>query len=187
MRGSFRFRSGRPALDLTATIVGRYREPVEQLAAPADLALWLAAAGVPRPPRTVTLAELRCARALREAIYRLAHAVLAGEALPARDARVVNAIAAHPPPEPWLGADGGLSWRARDPARAALAFLARDAIDLLTGPLAGRIGECAADDCSVLFVDTSRPGRRRWCAEDVCGNRQHVRAHRRRQRPGRER
>lgn len=186
MRESFRFRSGRPALDLTATVVGRYREPVDQLSAPADLARWLAAAGVPRPPRTVTAAELRRARDLREALYRLVHAVMAGRALPARDLRVVNAVAAHPPPEPRLGADGGLTWRAGEPARAALAFLARDAIDLLTGPFAGRIGECAADDCALLFVDTSRPGRRRWCAEEGCGNRQHVREHRRRRRSGPE-
>jgi hypothetical protein len=36
-----------------------------------------------------------------------------------------------------------------------LSTLARDAIDLFTGPLAGRIRRCAGVNCT-LFADTSR-------------------------------
>jgi predicted RNA-binding Zn ribbon-like protein len=179
----FRFRSGRVSLDLTATVVGRYREPVEQLAEPADLVRWFAVAGMAPAPRRVTAAELRLARGLREAIYAVAQATRSRAALPAGDLDTVNAIAAHPAPEPRLGADGTVAWHAGEPARAALAHIARDAIALLSGPLAERIGECAGEDCALLFVDTSRPGRRRWCADGACGNRQHVRDHRARQRP----
>jgi predicted RNA-binding Zn ribbon-like protein len=178
-----RFRSGRVSLDLTATVVGRYREPVEQLSEPSDLARWLAAAGIEPAPRHVTPADLRLARELREAIYALAQAARSRAALPAGALDTVNAIAAHPPPEPRLGGDGRLAWHAGEPARAALAHIARDAIALLSGPLAQRIGECAGEDCALLFVDTSRPGRRRWCADGACGNRKHVRDHRARQRP----
>jgi predicted RNA-binding Zn ribbon-like protein len=49
--------------------------------------------------------------------------------------------------------------------------IARDAIDLVAGPHAERIRECAADDCSLIFVDLSRPGQRRWCSMERCGNR----------------
>jgi predicted RNA-binding Zn ribbon-like protein len=66
-------------------------------------------------------------------------------------------------------------------APAALATLARDAVDLFGGPLAGRIRVCSADDCGLLFVDTSRPGQRRWCSMERCGNRAKVREHRARQ------
>lgn len=34
-----------------------------------------------------------------------------------------------------------------------------------------RIRTCAADDCSLVFLDTSRAGRRRWCSMATCGTR----------------
>lgn len=55
--------------------------------------------------------------------------------------------------------------------RQALSTLVRDAIDLFSSPLAGRIRTCAAEDCGLLFVDTSRPGWRRWCSMERCGDR----------------
>jgi predicted RNA-binding Zn ribbon-like protein len=54
--------------------------------------------------------------------------------------------------------------------------MAREMIELLSGPLAERIRECASDDCPLVFVDTSRPGARRWCAMERCGNRHKLRA-----------
>lgn len=44
----------------------------------------------------------------------------------------------------------------------ALAHITREAIALVTGPLRGRVRECAAMDCQLLFVETSRPGGRQW-------------------------
>jgi predicted RNA-binding Zn ribbon-like protein len=55
-------------------------------------------------------------------------------------------------------------------AAQALSTLARDAIDLFTGPLADRIRQCNGRRCSLLFVDASRPGKRRWCSMQRCGN-----------------
>jgi len=60
------------------------------------------------------------------------------------------------------------------------ATIACDALDLLCGPLAGRIRECSAPACALLFVDASRPGRRRWCSTEACGNRVRTKAYRRR-------
>ena len=34
-----------------------------------------------------------------------------------------------------------------------------------------RVRECAGPECRALFLDTSRPGSRRWCSMDFCGNR----------------
>lgn len=42
-----------------------------------------------------------------------------------------------------------------------------------------RLCVCAAHDCDVAFVDTSRNGRRRFCSRS-CANRAHVQAHRQR-------
>ncbi|MGW6895657.1 CGNR zinc finger domain-containing protein [Streptomyces sp. NBC_01718] len=44
--------------------------------------------------------------------------------------------------------------------------------------------EYGAHDCQLLFVGTPRPGRRRRCAMERCGNRHKARAHRARHREG---
>lgn len=178
----FRFRAGRLSLDLCSTLLWRYRAPCELLRAPADLARWLNEAGVRPAPATVSDEALHTARMLREAIYALVHDRLAGRTLAQAHVATVNAVAAHPDPVPCITAGGALTWSASDPESAALSSVARDAIELLTGPSAARLGECAAPDCAFLFLDTSRAGRRLWCAMNRCGNRQHVREHRRRQR-----
>jgi predicted RNA-binding Zn ribbon-like protein len=41
---------------------------------------------------------------------------------------------------------------------------------------AGRIRQCAAHNCYLTFLDTSRPDSRRWCSMERCGNRAKVRA-----------
>lgn len=77
-----------------------------------------------------------------------------------------------------------MDWAPAEPLSAALSTIARDAIDLISGVNADRIRECAAPDCAFLFLDTSRPGTRRWCAMNRCGNREHVRRHRSRKPAG---
>ncbi|HKY67354.1 MAG TPA: CGNR zinc finger domain-containing protein, partial [Acidimicrobiales bacterium] len=78
---------------------------------------------------------------------------------------------------PELGADGTTAgWATPVRATQALSTLARETVELLSGPLSGRIRECASDDCPLVFVDSSRPGARRWCAMERCGNRHKLRA-----------
>jgi predicted RNA-binding Zn ribbon-like protein len=43
---------------------------------------------------------------------------------------------------------------------------------------ARHIRVCAAENCGLLLVDTSRPRRRRWCSMEHCGNRAKIRTHR---------
>jgi predicted RNA-binding Zn ribbon-like protein len=48
-----------------------------------------------------------------------------------------------------------------------------------------RVRRCAGATCVLLFHDTSKTGRRRWCDMAACGNRAKSAAHHaRRQRPG---
>lgn len=99
----------------------------------------------------------------------------------------VNAVARPAPPAPRAvrASDGSLA-RALDvaPERdALLSAVARDAVDLLTDPVArGRLRQCAGGRCPRIYLDTSRGGRRRWCSSEVCGNRERVARHRRRTR-----
>ena len=69
-----------------------------------------------------------------------------------------------------------------DPCHAALTELARGAIELVAGPELPRIRDCADPSCSLMFIDHSPPGRRRWCSMERCGNRAKTKSYRRRSR-----
>lgn len=179
-RDGFKFRSGRLALDLAATLAGRLKpEPKDLLATPRDLGRWFVAAGLAKSNPHPSEGDLAAARALREALYRLAQACLRGEPYPAKDRALVNRWAAEPPPAPQLGAQG-LTWTGGGTG-ALLAAVARDGVELFGGPLAPRVRRCEGETCALLFVDTSRSGRRRWCSMAACGNKEKVGAFRQRQ------
>jgi predicted RNA-binding Zn ribbon-like protein len=58
-----------------------------------------------------------------------------------------------------------------DPTAAQiLSNVSRDAIELFGTGLRARLRECRNPNCGLLFVDLSRPGKRRWCAMRRCGN-----------------
>lgn len=173
----FHWKSGRPCLDFVATVGERWRRSFERLLGPEDLARWLVESGMLEEPPRVSQRQLDSGRSLREAINRLARP---GVEPKAGDRLELNRWAARPPLAPQLTEQSTLAWASERPVEAALATIARDAIDLLSGPLAGRIRECAAQDCALLFVDSSRPGRRRWCAGEACGNRTRTKAYRQR-------
>jgi predicted RNA-binding Zn ribbon-like protein len=184
-REGFTFRSGRLALDFTATLAARLKaEPRERLGVPEDLVRWLAAAGLGPGQPAGSEAELLAARELREAIHHLAWACIRREPFPPADRSVVNHWAAEPLPVPQLSA-AGLAWTGQG-VRTGLAAVARDAVDLFGGELARRVRKCANPGCAILFVDTSRSGRRRWCSMAACGNKAKVSAFRRRRQDGPE-
>jgi predicted RNA-binding Zn ribbon-like protein len=184
--GSFRFDAGALCLDYAHSGgEGRYAV-FETLFQPADLAEWLAqpplAAVVTVP---VTVRELTAAKALRQAIWDTAHDQAARRPLSAGAVAIINRSAAAPPLIPELATDGTTAgWAPPVRVTQALSTLAREMIELLSGPLAGRIRECASDDCPLVFVDSSRPGARRWCAMERCGNRHKLRALRARRAAG---
>ncbi|MEU1721614.1 CGNR zinc finger domain-containing protein [Actinomadura sp. ATCC 39365] len=181
--GSFRFDAGALCLDFAHTGGEGQYAIFETLHEPADLAEWLA-----QPPLTavmtvpVTAGELTAAKALRQAIWDAAHAQAARRLLPAGAITTINRAATAAPLVPELAADGVTAgWAPPVRATQVLSNLAREMIELLSGPLAERIRECASDNCPLVFVDTSRPGARRWCAMERCGNRSKLRALRARQ------
>jgi predicted RNA-binding Zn ribbon-like protein len=177
----FIFRSGRLCLAFCATVGERWRRGFERLRVPDDLARWYAEAAVAGPLVPVTHSDLDHARVVREAIYRSAKALIAGETPAAGDEEIINRAAAAPPPVPRLAAGAVTRTAARpDPAASALSAVARDAIDLLAGPRAARLRECASPECGLLFLDVSRPGQRRWCSSNACGGKARAAAYRQR-------
>ena len=203
---SFRFDAGAVCLDFAHTGgEGRYAV-FETLHEPADLGEWLVQpplAAVLTVPATTQ--ELAAAKVLRQAIWDAAHARAARRPLPAEAVTAINQAAATPPLTPELtsssaavaplapglasssaaapplapgsaGVSMAAGWAAPVRATQALSTLAREMIELLAGPFSGRIRECASSDCPLVFVDTSRPGARRWCSMERCGNRHKLRA-----------
>ena len=164
----FPFRSGRLCLDFVATLGSRGQLNLERLREPGDLERWLAQAGL-GVWGPVSPADLAAAIRLREAIYGLVLLDPGGRRPGA--ARVVNQMAGPAPLVPELDEGGrGAAWASGGTVAQALSSVARDAIDLISGPLIGRVRSCAGPDCTILFIDTSRPGKRRWCSMEACGN-----------------
>ncbi|MFF7452958.1 CGNR zinc finger domain-containing protein [Kitasatospora sp. NPDC008115] len=176
----FHFDPGTLCLELLPTGgPGRYAR-YEVLHRPVDLADWAGRSrlGLPAGAVRITDDQLTAARTLRDALWRLtaaraAHGADAGD--PA-DYAVLNRAAARPPLAPQITTDGTAAAPLPGDGEQLASTVARDAIALFTGPYADHVRECGADDCRLLFVDTSRPGRRRWCSMERCGNRHKVRA-----------
>jgi predicted RNA-binding Zn ribbon-like protein len=164
----FRFGLGHITLEFVATLSDRPGRRIERLAEPEDLTRWLSEARLAEQPR-VTARILDQARTLREATYRVLAAARAGQRPSKPDLEVLNEWARRPTHAPQIDRNLHRTLVAPHPTAAALAYVARESIKLLTGPDLPRVRSCAG--CSLLFVDRSRPGRRRWCSMDRCGNR----------------
>jgi predicted RNA-binding Zn ribbon-like protein len=171
---AFRWRGGLPVLDFTATVGERWGRSFERLRSPADLVGWLVEAGLGSPDVTPPSDwQLAAARELREALYRIATAVRIGQLPDTADVECVNRWARKPTAGPELRLIGtALDVEAGSlDVESCLTRLAREGVELLGGHRAARVRECARPDCSLLFLDESRGGVRRWCSMDDCGSR----------------
>jgi predicted RNA-binding Zn ribbon-like protein len=177
----FRFEPGSLALAFSVTGAPFDSDRFETLREPMDLERWaadvLGAIGV-----RATASSVPEAKRLRTAIWNVAAAVIDGRAVPPSDRATLNTFAASPGLVPRLDPDGSRSWEPSAQSAAFFSRVARDMIEVVTGQLASRIRRCQGVNCAIPFVDTSRPGTRRWCSMDRCGNRAKAAAHRRRHR-----
>jgi predicted RNA-binding Zn ribbon-like protein len=178
----FTFEPGSLALAFSVTGPGTREGPLaifQTLDVPADLDRWAAEVIDARGTRATTR-DLDVALELQSAVWNVANAIVDGRGVAKDDGDALNRIAAAPSLVPRLTTGGARSWASRQGAGAVLSTVARDAIDVFGGAMAARLKRCAGARCALLFVDTSRPGHRRWCSMDRCGNRAKVAAHRRR-------
>lgn len=196
---SFRFDPGALCLELLPTGGPGPLAYFEVLHEPADLVRWAEESRLPDglgpgggpgsgarggpgsgpgPALVVSAGEVADARDLRDALWRLAERHVEGAPPGPDDLATLNDAAAHPPLVARLTAGGDREWAPGGTGAGLLSTVARDAVELFTGAFAHRIRTCGAHGCRLLFVDTSRPGRRRWCSMERCGNRHKVRAHR---------
>ncbi|MEU9183025.1 CGNR zinc finger domain-containing protein [Streptomyces sp. NPDC048484] len=179
-----RFDSGRICLDLLATT-----HPEERIDSAEPLRAWITGSGLVPAGTPLASADSSWIVGFRELRGHIGQLV---REEPRQDSRPfgialtrVNELARAAPPVQLAVWDvGGTLVRAlcSPPTCASLlAAVARDTVELLTDPAArASIRQCEGDNCPIVYLDTSRGRRRRWCSSEVCGNRERVARHRRR-------
>jgi predicted RNA-binding Zn ribbon-like protein len=140
---------------------------------------WLDAVGIDRAGAHATERELARARALRDAVRRLAGYVTQDTRPAAASAMtdvaaaldLVNSVAAELPAPRLAVRDGRLelsAGRGTSAVATGLAQVAEQAAGLLGGAEAARLRACYAPGCVLYFMKTHP--RREWCSV-ACGNR----------------
>jgi predicted RNA-binding Zn ribbon-like protein len=194
----FEFSGGDLALDFVNTWADRARPETDQLGSFQRMVDFAREAGLVDEAQAASYEAaarmdagsaseaLRTARRFREALYGLFSSQVGGiPANPDDLARVNRAIRSAFPNLEIRTLGKSLAWAgADDPARlgALLWPVIRAAAELLTSPGIGLVRECEGADCTWLFLDRSRTGKRRWCSMASCGNRAKARRHYHRQR-----
>lgn len=174
------FPCGNLSLDFVGTLRARRNPtPTEVLVSPRSLDAWFRESGLVDVEPKASAADLDAAIMLREAIYALVIARMNRRRYDDDALALVNRAAAAPPVIPQLTQDGG---RAEATAPQAMSSVARDAIGILSGPHASHLKECGRPECTQVYLDHSRAGRREWCAMQTCGNRMKAAAYRARKR-----
>jgi predicted RNA-binding Zn ribbon-like protein len=151
----------------------------DDLSTTAALDEWLDAVGMDRAGTHATGHELAKARALRDAVRRLAGYVTQDTRPAAVSAMtdvaaaldLVNSTAAELPAPRLALRDGRLelgAHRGPSPVTTRLAQVAEQAVQLLSGAEAARLRACYAPGCVLYFMKTHP--RREWCSV-ACGNR----------------
>jgi predicted RNA-binding Zn ribbon-like protein len=184
------------ALDLVDTQLLAVDPVQDLLEAPDRSAAWWALQST-RLPESAT-PDSAAVRRLRAAIRDLFGAHLEGRAPRAISVEDVNAAAASVPSSPRLNyvvdVHGGFHgattrvdtrWHTEYGGSVALAFIAREAVDLFGAPdRLAKLRRCANPACSMLFL--AETSRRQWCASNVCGNRVRVARHQEKMRAARQ-
>jgi len=155
---------------LPATLGDRGTMPYERLNVADDLARWLAELGFTDFTHVISEQDLELTKHFREVVQRAGEALAKGQTIKRKDLNEINTTAMLPPPIPQLSKNGQHSiWLATE-LGAVLSMIARDFIELATGPLSAQVKLCAHPSCQGVFVDESRPKNRRWCSMQTCGN-----------------
>ena len=178
----FRF-IGRLCLDFAQTGDMGWGDRYERLTKPTELQRWLSLSLLQLAGIRITVDDLEQSKTVRGAIWRVAVAILAREIPAAADIRLINRIGCQPNLVKELDGKAKSSRWHRPTFSAALATIAEDAVSLFGDPRQrARLRRCEHPRCRVIFYDDSRPGLRRWCAANRCGDRVRASTYRERKR-----
>ncbi|MFF8592415.1 CGNR zinc finger domain-containing protein [Streptomyces sp. NPDC015220] len=162
------FVCGNPALDFAATLRARRTRRFEMFATPDRLDAWYLESKVVDAVTPSGRGDVEEATAVREALYLLITARRLGEEYDPAALDLVNATARGPAAVPQLTREGR---RTEATPAEALSTVARQAVELLSGPDVPLLKECGNPECTRVYIDRSRGMRRQWCGMESCGNR----------------
>ncbi len=118
---------------------------------------------------------------LREVIYRIFAAIAQESAPDPSDLSRLNGLFADAMSRACITfRDNTFTWdwaQKETTLESILWTVVRSAAELLTSEELHMTRQCAADDCTWLFLDTSKNHSRRWCDMKSCGNRTKVGRH----------
>jgi predicted RNA-binding Zn ribbon-like protein len=161
---------------------GVVHDPGDALATPAQLQNWLQARGLLKRGIRVLPAEHRKALELRDAL-RSFLAVAPAERSSA--AASLESSAVRFPLQVTASRDRVLDLRpVGGGATSGLGSVLAELVRLSDSGRLERVKTCDSEECRWVFFDRSKPGNRRWCSSDRCGNREKTRAYRSRHRSG---
>ncbi|MFJ6217205.1 CGNR zinc finger domain-containing protein [Streptomyces sp. NPDC092296] len=161
------FVCGNPSLDFAATLRARRSTRFEMFATPDRLDAWYRESGIVDAVSPARPDDVEEAKTVREAIYELVTARRLGEEYGDDALAVLNSAARKPSATPQLTSSG--RWTEATPDEA-LATVARQAVELLSGPDVPLLKECGNPECTRVYIDRSRGMRRQWCGMESCGN-----------------
>jgi predicted RNA-binding Zn ribbon-like protein len=194
----FVFLGEHPALDFVNTCYAPHGELEDQLRTWPDFLEWLRQAelgeGTPlEVSKAGAKAALEAVVALRVAWAKQVTGMVAGKPVSRDFLRTLNAalekdrfsetVASGDGETPFVLVRSASELRGVD---LALAILARQIADFLTGCNHEYLRQCAGHGCVLFFYDTTKNHRRQWCSAAACGNRHKVAAFRERQARRRE-
>ncbi|MGJ8645905.1 MAG: CGNR zinc finger domain-containing protein [Marinomonas colpomeniae] len=161
-------------MDLINTQFECHGETVDLLASFDDVHQWATEAGITLENRHDD-ADIKSVWLLREAIKTLMTNRIDQQALSKEAIGVVNKHLCHAPMQKQLQViDKDISLQ---PLHQQLTLdqllgkIANEAAELLTSPQNQQIKSCSNNKCILMFLDTSRGKKRRWCSMERCGNR----------------
>ncbi|MER6120973.1 CGNR zinc finger domain-containing protein [Streptomyces sp. NPDC001743] len=169
------FACGHPALDFAATLRARRSTRFEMFVTPERLNAWYVESGLVDAITPGDEEGLQAAKVVREALYRLITNRRLGEEFDREALAVVNGAARGTPVTPQLTVTGRFTEATPE---QALATVARQAVELLSGPDVPLMKECGNPECTRVYVDRSRGMRRHWCGMASCGNKYKAAAYR---------
>jgi predicted RNA-binding Zn ribbon-like protein len=190
----FEFVSGALCLDYANTIHNfRAHEGEDDLHSISDLLLWAHEAGLLSSAEHDRLAA-QCGRSSREGAAALKKAIAIrdlllsifvgianGQTISRQQLSDLNSALAEAPGMLQVRRSSGqlqTEWKGTaDGFERVLFAVLRSAAELLANERLQRVRECAAANCTWLFVDESRNHSRRWCDMRACGNRMKARRH----------
>jgi predicted RNA-binding Zn ribbon-like protein len=161
------FVCGNPALDFAATLRARRSLRFEMFVTPDRLDAWFVESGVVDALSPSRQADVDRATAVREAIYRLLSDRRQGGEFDGGAMATLNDAAREASATPQLTATGR---RTVATPQEALSTVARQAVELLSGPDVPLLKECDNPECTRIYIDRSRGMRRHWCGMESCGN-----------------